>query len=238
VREKLKQRFGPDLCVLGWIGAAGDQSPRPLYRGAAEERMTKLRNSNELDEIARRVVRAVEETYDTVKGDHHAEVPLIHKVETLSLPRYIVSEKEYAFARAERDKYEAEMAADPKAADQLLAHMTWNNDVVKRYEIQKTNSHPHMDVELHVLRIGDVAIGTSEFELFTDYGIRIQARSKALQTFVVQLVGDGAYLPTEKALKGGGYSAVVQSISTGPEGGQILVDRTVELINGLWAETK
>lgn len=61
VRERLRQRFGPDLVVLGWIGAAGDQSPRPLYRNAAEERMIKLRHLSGLEEIARRIVVAVEE---------------------------------------------------------------------------------------------------------------------------------------------------------------------------------
>ena len=96
-----------------------------------------------------------------------------------------------------------------------------------------------MDAEIHVLRLGDVAICTDQFELFTDYGIRIQARSNALQTFVVQLAaGAGSYLPTEKAVKGGGYSAVIQSCSVGPEGGQILVDRTVELINDMLPKIK
>jgi hypothetical protein len=70
--------------------------------------------------------------------------------------------------------------------------------------------------------------------LFTDYGIRIQARSKALQTFIVQLAGPGTYLATEKAIRGGGYSAVCQSNIVGSEGGQILVDRTVRLINQMW----
>ena len=56
VREKLKQRFGSELCVVGWIAAAGDQSPRPMYRKAAEERMISLRNISPLEEIARRIV--------------------------------------------------------------------------------------------------------------------------------------------------------------------------------------
>ena len=234
VREKLKQRYGSDLCVLAWIGAAGDQSPRPLYRKAAEERMIKLRNLSRLEEITRRIVPVVEDAYETVKGDRHADAPLIHRVETLSLPMRLVTEAECVNAKKERDQAAAEIAADPKAAETALARMTWNRDVVERFEKQKTNPHPKWDVEVHVLRIGDVAICTSEFELFTDYSLRIQARSKALQTFVIQLVGDGSYLPTEKAVKGGGYSAVIQSSVVGPEGGQILVDRTVELINGMW----
>lgn len=87
-----------------------------------------------------------------------------------------------------------------------------------------------------MLRIGDAAVCTNPFELFTEYGIRIQARSPAIQTFVVQLAGHGWYLPTEAAARGGSYSAVVNSVRVSPEGGQMLVDRTVEAIQALWNE--
>ena len=104
--------------------------------------------------------------------------------------------------------------------------------------MQKTNPKPIYDTEIHVIRLGDVAICTNQFELFTDFGIRIQARSKALQTFIIQLAGPGTYLPTSKAVVGGGYSAVCQSNSVGPEGGQILVDRTIKLIDDMFIEAK
>ena len=47
------------------------------------------------------------------------------------------------------------------------------------------------------------------------------------------LAGPGTYLPTRKAIRGGHYSAVVHSSLVGAEGGQILVDRTVSLINSI-----
>jgi hypothetical protein len=47
-------------------------------------------------------------------------------------------------------------------------------------------------MELHVLRFGDVAIATNAFELFTEFGIQMKARSRALQTFVIQLAGPGS----------------------------------------------
>ncbi len=239
VREKLKKQFGPDLCVLGWIGAAGDQSPRPMYRKDAEERMIRLRNLSRLDEIARRIVVAVDEAYETVKDDRNTNVQLIHKVETLNLPMRLVTEQEYEFCKGQRDQAAAAMAADSTRAADELARMTWNRDVVNRYEKQKTDPNPKLQAEIHVLRIGDVAICTNQFELFTDYGLRIQARSNALQTFVIQLAaGAGSYLPTEKAVKGGGYSAVIQSDIVSPEGGQILVDRTVKLINDMFVVEK
>jgi hypothetical protein len=87
--------------------------------------------------------------------------------------------------------------------------------------------------EIHILRLGDVAVATNPFELYLDYGIRIKARSKAVLTFVVQLsCQHSGYLPTEKAVKGGGYSADKYII--GPEGGQVLVNETVRLINTMW----
>jgi hypothetical protein len=58
-------------------------------------------------------------------------------------------------------------------------------------------------------------------------------RSKAKQTFDVQLCGDyGGYLPTLRATQGGGYSALVSKV--GPEGGQILVDESVKAISSIF----
>ena len=90
--------------------------------------------------------------------------------------------------------------------------------------------HP---IEFHVLRLGDVALATNPFELYLDYGIRIEARSRAVLTMLVQLsCASNGYLPTERAVKGGGYSA--DKFIVGPEGGQVLVEETVKRINELW----
>ena len=91
-------------------------------------------------------------------------------------------------------------------------------------------------MELHVLRLGDVAIASNHFELFTQYGIQMKAKSRALHTFVIQLAGPGTYVPTPFAAAGGGYSAIVPSNEVGPEGGQLLVDETVAVVNGLFAD--
>lgn len=89
--------------------------------------------------------------------------------------------------------------------------------------------------EIHVIRLGDIAMATNPFELFLDYGLLIKARSKAILTFLVQLsCHHSGYLPTERAAKGGGYSA--DNYLVGPEGGYKLVNETVRLINELWKE--
>ena len=74
---------------------------------------------------------------------------------------------------------------------------------------------------------------TAPFELYLDYGLRVQARSPAILTFVVQLACQhSGYLPTERAVQGGGYSA--DKFIVGPEGGQRWVEETLKCIKALW----
>ncbi len=238
VRETLREKYGADLTVVGLCGAAGDQSPHLMYRKAAEERMRKLRGLDRLDEIARRIVRAVDNAYEVVKDDRHGDVPVVHKVETVELPKRLVKEVEFAEAKAGVDAAMAKMKKDPKSADRENRRMKWYQATVDRFEQQKTDPAPVLEMELHVLRIGGAVICTNQFELFTDFGIRMKGRSKAEQTFVVQLAGPGTYLPTARAVRGGHYSAIVHSSHVGPEGGQVLVDKTVELIDSAWTDGK
>ncbi|MCU0914418.1 MAG: hypothetical protein MUC88_07655 [Planctomycetes bacterium] len=88
-------------------------------------------------------------------------------------------------------------------------------------------------IEFHVLRLGDIALATNPFELYLDYGVRIKARSPAVLTLLIQLSCQHCgYLPTEKAVQGGGYSA--DKFVVGPRGGQVLVEETVNRLNALW----
>jgi hypothetical protein len=179
-----------------------------------------------LQEIARRIVAAWEEAYEGAKNDIRTDVPLVHTVRVIELPPRKVTEKEVEQAKATA----AELAKNPK--NQRL--VSWHLQVATRYEKQQKDPQAIYPMELHVVRLGDVAIATNSFELFTDYGVQIKARSPAVQTFVIQLAGSGTYLPTERAVKGGSYSAIVQSNAVGPEGGQELVEQTLSAIQTLW----
>jgi hypothetical protein len=226
-REMLRARHGKDLCILGWTGAGGDQTSRPQYRKAAEERMMKLRGLTRLEEVARRIAVGWEDAYECARKDMRSDVVVRHCVKQIELPHRKVTEAEVAEARKEAAKY----AKDPAQR----WNYRWHMGVVERYEAQKAGTEQPYKMELHALRLGDAAIVTNEFELFTDFGVQMKARSPAVQTFVVQLAASSyGYLPTERAVRGGHYSAVIQSSRIGPEGGQVLVERTVEAINELW----
>jgi hypothetical protein len=200
-----------------------------MYRKAAEERMLKLRGLTATQDIGRRIAREVRDVCELTKRDIRADVPFVHKVEDLALPVRKVTEKEVAEAQKEIETLKKKGDKSRRGA--------WYQKTIDRFHTQ--DKEPTFTVEVHVLRIGDIAIATNPFELFHDYGTQMKARSKAEQTFVIELTcGWGRYLPTARAVAGGGYSAVVQSNMVGPEGGQMLVDRTVEMINGMWPATK
>ena len=98
---------------------------------------------------------------------------------------------------------------------------------------ESVSDAPMFPIEIHVVRLGDVAIVTNPFELYLDYGIRIEARSPAVLTLLVQLsCQHSGYLPTARAIKGGGYSA--DKYVVGPEGGRMLADETVTRLKALW----
>ena len=228
IRESLKAKYGQDLLVLGWTGAAGDQAPRPMFRKQAEERMRKLRGVTQLEELSRRVVVAWEETYAAAKKEIHTDVAFVHNVQTIELPRRKVTEAEFT----RTTKQVVALSKDPAN----IWRKNWKQAVVDRYNRQQADTEQPYRMELHAIRIGEVSIATNDFELFTDFGIQMKARSPALQTFVIQLCGPGTYIPTERAVRGGGYSAIVESSEVGPKGGQVLTDHTIDVLKSLWRD--
>jgi len=158
------------------------------------------------------------------------EPVLCHVATPIDLPARLVTAEEAARARP---RFEELSQQEPPRGSPDFGLMRQLGELLRRYNEQ--GSAPVYRMELHVLRLGEIALASNPFELYLDYALRMKARSKALQTFVIQLACDsGGYLPTARAVPGGGYSARVEDGNVGPEGGQVLVERTLELINGMW----
>lgn len=192
--------------------------------------MRNLRGISRLEEIARRIVNAWNEAYEGAQKDQHTDVPLVHMVQEIELPRREVMEREWLLAKSKIDDLSKQQGKGTL--------LYWHGGVVKRYENQLAGTVEPYKMELHVIRLGDIVIATNPFELFTDYGIQMKTQSPALQTFVIQLAGPGTYLPSARAVQGGGYSAIAESNEVGSEGGHALVQKTLEQINALWPVPK
>ncbi len=248
VRSEIKSRYGGNIFVLPQCSAAGDQSPHPMFRKQAQVRMLELKGLLDNDrqlrmaeriEIGKRIANAVDDVLPYASKDIRAEVPFVHKNITLKLPRRLVSEDELKSAKELVKTYECQLGQakhNPTDNDYAYKYIQVRRfrDVIERYERQKTDKA--LSTEVHIIRLGDIAFATNRFELFLDYGIRIKARSKAVQTFVVQLAGEASYLPTERALNAKSYGAGIESNLVGPEGGQMLVDESVNAINEIFGE--
>jgi hypothetical protein len=252
-RLELRRRHGAKLFVAAQCSTAGDIAPHFVrnssYDHRASKRMLDLKKRSVRAEIAHRIANAADEVLPAIKGTVERSPQLRHRVETLALPMNKLTEADIADARKEaglwRGRYETEKAkidAQPAAARAgrwyvavtgAYGRMRWNERVLERFDAQK-NGPQSQTIEIHVLRIGDVAVATNPFEYYLDYGIQIKARSPAPQTFLVQLAGAGTYVPSPRSTLGGGYGSLPASNPVGAEGGGVLRDRTVELIREYW----
>ena len=249
-REELRRRLGDDLFVLPQCAPGGDQSPHVLVDKRAEARMQRITGRTRRRQIATRIADGTAAILPFIEKEIDYTPVLRHQVETLDLPRRQVPEADSVQAAAEakrqRKVYEAMLAAlqaDPKLrekprwyCDISRAHslMRRHERVANRFQLQQT--HPTMPIEVHTARLGGVAFVSVPFEYYVDYSLQIQARSKAVQTFVIQLTGPGSYLPTLRSVAGGAYGAVPASTEVGPESGRQIVEWAVNSIDKLWKQ--
>jgi hypothetical protein len=252
-RRLLKRRFGEGFRTLGQISAAGCQSPRYLVRIHHGE--PDFWHEDGVTEIGRRILAAVEGVFPEVTAKIEISPVMRYQVKMISLPKRRATYQEFIDAVKQLKSLETLMPEDeayrqfceevrhnekvpgrPGPYDSKLHHFVLiqnNKAVIARYQDQ--DKHPAFEMELHALRLGNVVFVTNPFELFLDFGHQIKARSKAEQTFIVQLCGGtGGYLPTVRAEQLGGYGALIINGNVGSDGGKKLVDVTLETINEMW----
>ncbi len=247
VKENLAKHFGKDIFVLSLCSAAGDQCPRDLVRWVDPETPVDDPNIDHVYPVERRAdpsmfdisglkvvgrrisneIISVFEELDLSKMKDQGV--LMHETVNMVFPLRKVTISEYEDAVAKIDDYiQKNRGKHANFADNARLYVY--SGIVDRYLMQqKINTFTE---EIHIVRFDDIAFASNPFELFLDYGNQIRARSKAKQTFIIQLAcGAGGYLPTEKAEKGSHYSAYVSGGTTGHVGGDILVRETLERIN-------
>lgn len=240
-----------NIPILTQCAAGGDLAPRQLHYKNAEMRRYHLKYGDEPKspedfrrrDIAERIAAAFDEVLAWAKKDILTDLPLIHKVETLMLSKRLITRDEYETDKAmlaELNKREFAQTGTPEEKlrhdSVLVASRNRCRKIIDRFE--KLDAEPKLPMEMHVVRLGDIAFATNRFELYMDYMHRIQARSPFIQTFIVQLTGvpgndGGSYLATERGEYGHGYSASRYCNIVSSKGGQELVEETVKILKEL-----
>lgn len=258
-RAEVRKRLGNEIYILPQCSAAGDQSPHLMIGEKAEVRMQQLMFTDSITgdrtvahrkQIAIRIADAVTSVFPYMKDNIEWDPAFEHRMEIVELSRRMIGIEDVNNALKESETYKEQynkLLLEIQRNPDIKQKPRWYTDISRIYTLMKRGQsvkerfelekvQPKMPVEVHVVRIGDVVIATNPFELYLDYGMRIKGRSPAVQTFLVQLTGSGSYLPPSRSVAGGSYGAVPASTLMGPEGGQELVEKTLEIINSIWEE--
>lgn len=247
-KKLLRERFGNDIFLLALCSAAGDQCPVDIVRWVEPEsdvhdpnieRLHPLKRKADpsmfdlsgMKKAGRRVANEIICVYDDGLDEPQKEVEFEHRVCKMQLPlRRATLEDEKNAVKGIQDYFlQKDGDVDFNDAAKLQIHL----GILKRMELQEIMNT--VEITSHIIKLGSVAIATNPFELFLDYGNKIKARSHAEQTFLIQLAdGSNGYLPTEKAEKGGHYSAFISSGLVGHQGGDQLVNETLKNINEMF----
>ena len=248
IRRELKKEFG-DIYLLPQCAAAGDLTYKIPYYNKATARKHELRFGRkeafpgEFERVrcTEQMMAALHRTLPWASKELYSDLPLRHINTVLHLKRFYATPERIAEAKENLAKLE-ELKKDKTLAPDKMKRVKdafWRNKKILNLndEIKKK---PTWAMEFHVLRIGEVAFVSERYELYTDFGQRIQARSPFTQTFTIQLSAGlpdlpgfvGAYLPTARSLPNGGYQShpLNNYNSPSPEGGQQMVDEAVRLL--------
>ena len=250
VKVRLRQYFGEDIYLLALCSAAGDQCPVDIVRWVEPESDVHDPNINRKIPIKRkadpsmfdlagmrkagkRIANEIIDIYEEGLGEQQSDVEFVHMVSDYALPLRRATLADEAAAIKGIREYLRDHTGNIDYND--IANMQVNLGILQRMKLQEYVNV--VDTEVHVIRLGSIAFATNPFELFLDYGNQIRARSLAEQTFLIQLAnGVENYLPTEKAEKGGHYSAFISSGVVGHAGGEQLVRQTLADISKLFRE--
>lgn len=254
-RVELHKRLGEDVFILPQCSAAGDQMPHTLIGEKAEARMQRIMFGDTIKtgnvskglrmQIALQIADAVTTILPYMKESIDFKPVFRHHMEIAVLSRRLIGLEDVDSALKEAEVHKKKfdrMLLEINNNPDIKKKLRWYTDITRtysltrrgqsvkeRYELEKVQ--PRLPIEVHILRFGDVVFATNPFELYVDYAMRIKARSPAIQTFIVQLTGSGSYVPTIRSIAGGAYGAVPASTLIGPEGGQELVETTLNLID-------
>jgi len=249
-RNLIRQKYG-NIFILPQCAAGGDLAPRILHYKQAQDRRFMLKYGMVNDghemaarmDIAERIASAFDEILAWAKKDIQTDVKVIHKVHTIHMEPRAITDKEYEDAKIglAASRKQPFITTEDAKHDLVFNSTIINNrkrflNVISRYEQQATLKE--IPMELHTVRVGDIAFATNNFELYMDFQHRIQARSPFAQTFIIQLCGDpdqrNSYLCTERANANRGYSAITYSCKVSPKGGQQLVEETLKDLKELY----
>ena len=245
-RQYIREKLNKNVYVLPMCGAAGDVAPVDLVHISKTNRKALQEWGGQTKEVFRdfdmtllcqnigdRISEAVARGYRIARNYIEYAPVFKHEILSMSLPIRQVSEEDYKEAEEEVARIHEKFSKENPMTMADLVKAFEPQGVILRHRQQE--KCPEYSFQCHILRLGNIAIATNPFELYQEFALRIKARAEAEQVFIVQLAnGNGGYLPTRAAVNGGSYSSKPASTVCGPDGGDVLVEKTLDVLAQLW----
>ena len=245
-RSCIREQLG-NIYILPLCGAAGDQNPLDLTRISKDnakelkvwnaQETAVFRNIDMLQEckdIGERICEAVVRGYR--KAKNYAENRPVFKTTTFEMDVALrtVSKEDTEAAQARIDAVKAKYTPGEKMSEPEMIRCFEDIGYLNRWKLQQKTTR--FAFPIFVFRVGKAVFATNPFELYVDYSLRMKARCKAKQAFIIQLSSNskGGYLPTQIAVDGGSYGSKPVSTTVGPEGGDELVEKTLVAMDSLF----
>ena len=244
VRELMAKKH-PGIFILTQCSAAGEATFEQPYYKAAEKRRNRLIFGRDKmaypgefprKVIADRLMTSFDRALEWAQKEKFSDLPIKHVTKTLHLTRHRPTDEQCEEARRAIEEIKR-LREDPKTSERMRSSLGLRESKCRTILRMRENwdKDPKYPMEFHALRIGDIGFVSEAFELYFEFGQRIQARSPFIQTFVIQLTGSGGYLATERATKNGGYGTGPLIGPVSPQGGQELVEAAVKELKELKA---
>ncbi|MBO4897070.1 MAG: hypothetical protein J5590_02075 [Clostridia bacterium] len=222
-REIIKDTLGKNIPVLGVCRAAGELSPHRLLSIDAKYAEAEW-GSKAAERVGRNIAEAVLSEMKRPLRAFEGDISHLRITKEIPFPVRKPSQKELDSAKEYLSSDHSE-SADPNE---------WIKKAQAAHSVKAAAAEDFYKARVSVLRIGEMLFFTAPAELFSEYAKRITAKFPKNPVFDVQLTNDTlGYLPTAEAIEHGGYSTMIFSTVTTPEGGEKFVNEITSMLKEL-----
>lgn len=195
-------------------------------------------NNNDYSGNTPAVKREPYEKIKLVAGDLAQEVLRVHKALTYQdwVPlKAAASELPLALRRPSAEMIQWAEGVLAKAKDATPVHRL-EQPYAERVMMARNAKPDTLQAFIQAFRIGDLGIASIPFEVFTETGLEIKARSPFKDTFTIELAnGSNGYLPTPKHLDLGGYETWLGTNRVEREASEKISARALEMLQAVHA---
>ena len=213
--DRIQQLLGADRLDPPFVGAMSNGTSGNINNNDYSKPGEKRERYEQIRRVADQCAQAVFEQYK--KLTWHDRVPLAMRQRELELAVRKPTPAQLEHAR--------KVLADPDRRDQFPHERNYAARAIQQLEAPEA-----VRVMLQSVRIGELGIFAIPFEVFSEIGLELKARSPLKPSFTIELANGGyGYLPTPEQHKLGGYETWLGTNKVEEQASVKIVDALLEM---------